>query len=475
MSDNPTTHAAPATTAKLPALLAMPPKMIPVIHRFNDYKIFNIYGGRASAKSHSIARLLLYIASTRKVRVLCGREIQESIEDSVYTLLKDYIEEFQLPFTITQKYIEHRVTGSRFRFKGLNDSGAKAKTKGFEGFDILWVDEAQALSQETIRTLVPTLRKDNVRLIFTWNPHMYNDPIAEFTTNRPDTLSIPINYTDNPFCPNTIKVEAEILRSKSEREYNHVYLGQPLAASDDLLFDFEHIRRAFHLEPYEDITFKGRVLGIDFAAQGNDSCVATILDRVSATHWQATAQEVWDEPDAMVSVGRIIDLIGRHRPDVSILDVGGMGYVVLCRLQEMGIDIKPFDGASTERVDTNLYVNARAAGYYEVKDWLSRGWLSLKRCAPDLEAELRTIRMKFRSDGRRILQRKDEIKRYNSGKSPDRADSLMMAVWGAIHYLGKTGVTYSNAATITRNNARRDPTTTMTPSLRRNSTPLRRR
>ncbi len=427
----------------------IPPKLYLMVTTFNDYRYLLLEGGRGSAKTHSVARFLLYLGDLYKLRIVCGREFQNSIEESVYTVLKDIIEEYNLNYEVTAKKIIHRTTGTTFTFKGFRDQ-SRVNIKGLEGVDILWIDEAQSVTKTTLEIIIPTIRKENARLIFTMNRFMDDDAVPDFLEGRNDCLNIKINYDDNPFCPQSIKIEAEELRRKSEREFQHIYMGVPLQSADDILFNYEALNNALKIIPFGETAYPQRVIGIDFAAQGNDQCVASILDRKTNQHWELTEQIAWDEPDAMVSVGRIVDMIGKYKPTVSILDVGGMGHVVWNRLQEVGVNIQRFDGASIDMVDKTHYVNARANGYYQLKEWFEHGFLKINEADADLMRELKKIRMKFRSDGRRLLQSKVDMKK-DLGYSPDRADSLMMAVWCAVKFVGDANTELRNqSAQITR-------------------------
>ena len=225
---------------QLPEILNIPPKLLPMVTDFNDYRYFHIEGGRGSGKSHSVARFLLYLAEQTHVRIVCGREIQNSIEESVYTILVDLIKQYNLAFSYTKNKIEHMVTGSTFKFKGFREQGA-VNVKGLEGVDILWIDEAQAVTKLTLDTIIPTIRKDNAKLFFTMNPFMRDDAVSEFARNRKDCLSIKINYYDNPHCPLSLKVEAEESKARSERDYAHIWLGEPLATAGDYIFNYDKL------------------------------------------------------------------------------------------------------------------------------------------------------------------------------------------------------------------------------------------
>lgn len=420
---------------ELPTILNIPPKLHPLITEFNNYKYFVIEGGRGSSKTQSIARLLLYIAEKRKVRIFCGREVQNTIEESVFTVLSDLIRDYTLAFDVKKVGITHLVTGSEFKFKGFREQGS-VNIKGVEGASIVWVDEAQSVAKSTLDILIPTIRTENSKLIFTLNRFMRDDAVMELV-GRPDCLHIKINYFDNPFCPLTLKHEAELAKHKSERDYRHIWLGEPLSTAGDYLFNYEKLYNAFDIQPFGEVFGRQRVMAIDFAAQGDDQCVATILDRVSNQHWKCAERIAWDEPDAMISVGKIVQLMGQFKPDVAILDVGGMGHVVWNRLIEVGMKVERFDGASVNGVDKVHYVNARAEGYYILKDWFDSGFLIIDKKDTEIVKQLEKIKMKYRSDGRRIIEQKVDMKK-DLGYSPDDADSLMMAVYACVKFLGKS-------------------------------------
>lgn len=110
----------------------MPPKLLPMVTDFNRYSMFLLEGGRGSAKSHSVARFLLYLGEQRKLRIVCGREIQANIEESVYTLLKDLIAQFNLAYDVFAHKIVHKFSGTEFKFKGFRRQGS-VSVKGFGG------------------------------------------------------------------------------------------------------------------------------------------------------------------------------------------------------------------------------------------------------------------------------------------------------------------------------------------------------
>lgn len=436
----------------LPEIVSIPPKLYPIIIHFNNFRYFLLEGGRGSAKSHSVARFLLWLGEQRCVRIVCGREIQANIEESVYTLLKDLISQYELAYDVQAHKIKHKWSGTEITFKGFREQG-NVSVKGLEGVDILWIDEAQSITKPTLDIVLPTIRKEKAKLFFTMNRFMRDDAVCEAMIGNPDCIHITINYVDNPHCPQALKIQAENMRNKSVRDYNHIWMGMPLSSADDYLFNFQKLIAAYDIKPYGEVYKRQRVLGIDFAAQGNDQCVATVLDRASNQHWKLTERVPWDEPDTMVSVGKIIDLIGRFKPDVTIIDIGGMGKVVFDRINEVlsgsNLNIVAFDGGSTKGIDIKAYANVRAAAYYLLRDWFDSGFLCLDKKDEEVVKQLEKIKFKYRSNGCRIIWAKVDLKK-DLGFSPDDADSLMMAVWAAANYLGKPSNTLSSSGQIKR-------------------------
>lgn len=409
----------------VPQLLVLPPKLWPVIEKFNDYRFFLVEGGRGSGKTQGIGRFLLYLAEKKKIRVVCGRETQSTIEDSVYKCLVDLIKLYQLNFDVKKTKIISNVSGSEIVFKGFREQGS-VNIKGLEGVDILWIDEAEAITKQTLDIIIPTIRKERSRVFFTMNRKLPNDPVYDFGAGNDKCLHITINYFDNPFCSNELIDEAKRCQATSEVDYRHIWLGEPLDMSDNLLFSAKSVAEMSKIEALGDVYRHIRVMGIDFAAQGGDFCCASILDKCSPTQWQLQPQIAWQDADPMSSIGRIVELMGKYHPDFAILDCGGMGFVVHARLREMGVRIDAFDGATNKGVPFE-YANARAYGYYMLAEYLRNRQIIADK-NDTLEKELLSIRYKYQSNGKRIIESKADM-RAKGIKSPDRADSLMMAVY----------------------------------------------
>jgi len=141
------------------------------------YKIF--YGGRGGRKSWEVARACLIEAVKNKTLVVCTREFQNSISDSVLRLLANQIEMLGLGYFFeVQKTTIIGKNGSEFIFKGLNGLTVDS-IKSLEGADICWVEEGHSVSDHSWRVLIPTIRKPNSKIYVTFNPDLPTDPVYQ--------------------------------------------------------------------------------------------------------------------------------------------------------------------------------------------------------------------------------------------------------------------------------------------------------
>jgi len=191
------------------------------------YKAF--YGGRGSAKSHTFAMALLVLGGQRPLRVLCGREVQKSIRESVKALLDDKIAQLGMGSFYESLRDEIRGrNGTQFTFSGVGDKTVD-QMKSYEGVDIFWGEEAQTFSARSLEILRPTIRKDGSELWFTWNPRHSSDPVDDFFRgeNPPENAIIRrVNYNDNPFFPKELKEERQYDYSHKRDRYAHIWLGE---------------------------------------------------------------------------------------------------------------------------------------------------------------------------------------------------------------------------------------------------------
>lgn len=219
------------------------PKAFQFLLEPHRYK--SAYGGRGAGRSWSFARVLSVLASYQKKRILCTREYQNSIKDSVHKTLSDQIELLNLTpyYNITKTEITSNI-GSEFIFKGLQHP---LEIKSIEGIDIVWLEEAQSVSEESWRFLIPTIRKDGSEIWLSWNTGAKADPTYQrFVINKPDDcVSKLLTYRDNPFFPNTLRKEMVHCKRVDEDAYNHIWEGLPQHLSDALVFKNKFVVEEF--------------------------------------------------------------------------------------------------------------------------------------------------------------------------------------------------------------------------------------
>ena len=215
---------------------------------FQPHRYKVLYGGRGSGKSFSVATALIFLSNAVKLRILCCREIQNSIRDSSYQILKDSAERLGIThnFTFKEAEIVNNLTGSRFIFSGLlrNENSIRSK----EGIDIVWVEEASSVSKSSWDVLIPTIRKAGSEIWLTFNPLTFDDPTNRFIDNPPPNAWVQkVNYTENPFFPDVLRQEMEYDKKNDYERYLHVWEGFPLTISDAQIFRGKYI-----VEPFPD-------------------------------------------------------------------------------------------------------------------------------------------------------------------------------------------------------------------------------
>jgi phage terminase large subunit len=199
------------------------------------YKV--LYGGRGSGKSVNVARALLIQAAQKPLRVLCARELQSSIRDSVHKLLCDEIEAMGMrDFYEIQNASIYGRNGSEFVFRGLRHSVSEIKS--MQGLDRVWTEEAQLVSKVSWETLIPTVRKEGSEIWVTFNPVLEQDETYKrFVVNPPrDALVRKVNYDQNPFFPEVLRREMEELRDRDEDAFLNVWEGHCRHTLDGAIF-----------------------------------------------------------------------------------------------------------------------------------------------------------------------------------------------------------------------------------------------
>lgn len=213
-----------------------------------QYKLFTderrykvVYGGRGKGATWQIARMLLYKAHQTPCRVLCTREFQNSINESVYHTLVSQIELLKLDgFRILKNEILH-VNGSQFIFKGLRHNVDSIKS--IEGITDCWVAEADKVPQESWDKLIPTIRTENSKFWIDFNTDAIDDPSYKMFVEheRKDVALLFQTYKDNKYFPKPLIAEMEYCKEYDYEKYLWVWEGQPRAFSDSCIFKGKYL------------------------------------------------------------------------------------------------------------------------------------------------------------------------------------------------------------------------------------------
>ncbi len=204
--------------------------VIPSVFKFlrtpSRYK--TLYGGRGGGKSVAAHLTLLIMGTERPIRVVCGREIQKSIKDSVHTLLSDMIRKYNLTwfYEIQETVIKGR-NGTEFKFRGLKHNITDIKS--LEGVDYFCIEEAENVSNNSYEILLPTIRKENSEIWIIFNTKNITDPTYQrfIAKQDPDNLVKKVSYRDNPFFPLVLDKERLKLLKDDPEAYQHIWEGEP--------------------------------------------------------------------------------------------------------------------------------------------------------------------------------------------------------------------------------------------------------
>jgi phage terminase large subunit len=215
------------------AYYEFPPKL-QMLWRPSRYKVAK--GGRGSAKSWSIARALLLKGKKRKLLIVCAREYQKSIAESVHRLLQQQIIKMNLThfYRVTDTHITGK-NGTEFIFVGLHTNIKSIKS--MEGADILWIEEAENISKASWKVIIPTIRKPGSEIWVSYNPDDEKDPTHVMFGGPPDswppgTQVVEINWQDNKWLPEELRIEKDYAYKIDPDTAEHVWGGKCNVRSD---------------------------------------------------------------------------------------------------------------------------------------------------------------------------------------------------------------------------------------------------
>jgi phage terminase large subunit len=234
------------------------PRKLGGLFKPKRYKV--LWGGRGGAKSWGVAKTLLMMAAHTKLRILCARELQVSISESVHKLLADQIANepwLRARYEVQKTTIICTATGSEFFFVGIKNNVTKIKS--FEGADICWAEEAEKVSNHSWQVLIPTIRKPGSEIWVTFNPDLETDPTSvRFLLNAPPGAWVQkIGHEDNPWLPKELREEMEYLYKIDPEAAAHVWGGGFRTNSEAQIFRGKYRVEAFTPEPDWDGPYYG--------------------------------------------------------------------------------------------------------------------------------------------------------------------------------------------------------------------------
>ena len=397
-----------------------------------------LYGGRGGGKSQAVARSLILQGLSKKYLIPCTWEKQNSINESVYSLLKNIIIEYQEQgiinknvYNIKANEIEFK-NGTRFIFKGLSNM-TKDNIKSLEGVDICWVEEASSITKETLDVLLPTIRKEYSRIFFTYNRNRLFDPVHEALALNPskNTVVVQINYYDNPYFPQVL--EEERLRCKAneteevytEEVYNHIWLGEPYI-EENVLINNNLLNKSFREFKSGNYKFYHVIMGVDVARAGNDKSVLyfrqgnRVIDIIKLKGLDGN--ELSNE---------IIKYSKVYNAKYIMIDSIGVGASPCDFLKAKGYRFFPINFG--EKAEDERCYNKRAECYFRLKKAMEEG-LEIK---DDLKLRNQLEYIPIDTASEKIkLEKKEKIKE-KLGYSPDTADALALTYGVVVNVLHK--------------------------------------
>lgn len=388
---------------------------------FNEkWRYIVYYGGRNSGKSYHVAMALLLRGRDKRLRILCTREIQNTIKDSVHKLLKDIIEKHGFAdYDITFDSIINKKTGTEFIFKGLKRNIIEIKST--EGVDICWGEEAQSVSNDSLDILTPTIRKPGSQIIFTFNRFTELDPVfVRFVQTKTETTyARKVNYDHLEkvgLLTDVVKIEMESDKGNPSL-FAHKWLGEPIGQAEMSIIPRDKLLEAMNRIIEDD----GQIeVGVDVARMGGDRTVfwkRKGLKTIDFTiHSKLRTPEICDQLEQFV---------GNDKEMTIKIDDTGVGGGVTDEMMRRGyvnIVAINFGGAPQ---DKDKYPDLISEAWFHLADVIEQIQLPLDS---DLLMELSTRQWAQDSKGKRAIESKKEYKKRGF-KSPDLADACIICYY----------------------------------------------
>ncbi|MEE8233704.1 MAG: PBSX family phage terminase large subunit [Gammaproteobacteria bacterium] len=451
--------------------MQFPRKFLPVLT--SKKRVIVLVGGRGSAKSTSVGQFLLSLIKGEGSDILCGREFQTSIEDSVHKLVLSIIDRLGIGgVTSTDKKIDFD-NGGKIRYKGFARNSSAVRSA--EGYKRSWIEEAQYLSDESIKDLTPTIRVPGSQLIFTANLMASTDPfslrfIMPFWKELKRDgfyeddmhLIIMMNWRDNPWFPEGMEMERQWdLKHRSRAEYDHIWEGQFNDTVEGSIIKAEwfdaaidaHIKLGFEPKGFKIVSHDPSDTGPD--AKGlyyrHGSVIMDVMEKSDGDvnegcDW-ATEYAIqvgadmftWDCDGLGVTLKRqVTQALGDKNISINMFK-GSMAPINPKEIYQPDSRLVPGQARSNDQT----FKNRRAQYYTRLRDRFYATYLAVEKgtylnpddmisvsssiqCMAQFRSEICRIPKKNNPNGLIQIMTKEEMKRLHRIESPNLADSAMM-------------------------------------------------
>lgn len=396
------------------------PKFRPLYEKNWRYVILK--SGRGSGKSWAIAESIIYYTTKFRTRILCARQVQNSIKDSVHKLLSDTIDRLGVTdaYEITRDEIRCKATGSLIIFRGLKDN--LTSLKSLEGIDIVWLEEAEAITDEAYDILIPTIRKPNSVFFISFNPRLETDATyRRFVLNPPDkTAIIELTQDDNPFFPDVLRDEMEHDKLTDPDRYRWVWLGECIGVSESKIIPEKLVKDALTRIPVT--SEEGIVLGLDPARYGDDKTGIVIRSGHSIVY----AQDL-KGLDANEIENTVERLCVDYDIAAVVVDSCGLGAPIYDHLKVRLKNVSVHECNAAWKADDGTYGNKRAELWGTLRKWLVDCGSLREVPSKDWLGELCTIDYYVAPNGKLMIESKESLRRRGI-KSPNLADALALSL-----------------------------------------------
>lgn len=233
------------------------------------YKAFP--GGRGSGKSWGVAQYIIVTGLQRRRQIMAGRHLRADVSMTVKRTLEGAIRRLGLwgIYEPGRDWINCPYNGTRIDYVGPGDRPDALKSA--EDYDLIWIDEANELTQLAIDIIDPTMRRDDAELIFSWNRFATSDPIDNMFFGGEESVDSDkltkafiehapagsryafTTYMDNPWCTDVIRNRALEMREKHPSKYHWIYGGQPITNLEALVFPDYQIKDMDKLVPEDSV------------------------------------------------------------------------------------------------------------------------------------------------------------------------------------------------------------------------------